>query len=777
MKKFSWLAVLAMAMVLTMGFVSCINEPDDEPKIYTVSFETNGGTAVDAQKIKSGKTVSKPVDPTKNATETKTFTFEGWYLDSELTEIFDFATKITKNIMLYAKWTENPIPATYTVKHLKQNVNDDNYTEVEADRETKNGNVGEQTIAGAKTYEGFTAQEFSQKTISASGTVIEIKYNRSNINYTVKHLQQNADNDGYTEVTADRQTLTGKTGATTSAQSKIYEHFTAQTVEQKTIKADGSTVIEIKYDRENVTLTFNTDGGTEIAAVSGRWGASYSKPTDPKKTGYTFQSWNPALPDTLSAITTKATWTANTNTAYTVEHYKQNLNDDEYTLVTGDTQNLTGTTNGPTAATAKTYDGFTAQSFSQATIAGNGSTVVKIYYNRDIINLTFKAGNGAWSDNTTADKVISEKYGATVSAPSLPAKTGCTVAWDKTIQTSFTTDETYTALFTPIEYTISYSGLPSNIENLNTTTYTVESNDFGIKSIRNGSTIYLWFDAETGGNKVSVIEKGSMGDKSLYARAFDITYFDLKKGSDINEIFSDSENLNASTATSFRASASSPANATFYLDSAETSVPVWYDEESKTIYYYLPEGGILRLNENSSYMFQFMRKLTYIETSDFDTSTVKNMGNMFCGTNSLISLDVSMFDTSKVESMDNTFKECEKLTSLDISNFNTSKLKYMNGMFFLCCKLVTLDFSNFDINNVIGIEDVFGYCSNLTTIFVAADADWESSENLDYNDVMFEQCNNLVGGAGTEYDAEKIDKTYARVDGGTTSPGYFTVKN
>lgn len=41
---------------------------------------------------------------------------------------------------------------------------------------------------------------------------------------------------------------------------------------------------------------------------------------------------------------------------------------------------------------------------------------------------------------------------------------------------------------------------------------------------------------------------------------------------------------------------------------------------------------------------------------------------------------------------------------------------------------------------------------------------------------MFYECNSLVGGAGTVYDGTKIDKTYARIDGGTSSPGYFTRK-
>ena len=74
-----------------------------------------------------------------------------------------------------------PATATYTVKHLQQNIADNNYTLKES--ETKTGTVGEATSASAKSYEGFTAQTVTQATIAASGTVVEIKYDRKT--YTV----------------------------------------------------------------------------------------------------------------------------------------------------------------------------------------------------------------------------------------------------------------------------------------------------------------------------------------------------------------------------------------------------------------------------------------------------------------------------------------------------------------------------------------------------------------------------------------------------------------
>ena len=68
---------------------------------YTVSFETNGGSAVNPVTVVNGKTVSKPASPTKD-----NFTFAGWYTDAECTVAFGFdATPVSQDTTLYAKWT------------------------------------------------------------------------------------------------------------------------------------------------------------------------------------------------------------------------------------------------------------------------------------------------------------------------------------------------------------------------------------------------------------------------------------------------------------------------------------------------------------------------------------------------------------------------------------------------------------------------------------------------------------------------------------------------
>lgn len=78
-------------------------------KDYTVTYESNGGRTVPSQAVKYNETANKPADPTKSG-----YTFAGWYTEEKLTNKYDFATPVTGNITLYAKWTRNYAPRPYT---------------------------------------------------------------------------------------------------------------------------------------------------------------------------------------------------------------------------------------------------------------------------------------------------------------------------------------------------------------------------------------------------------------------------------------------------------------------------------------------------------------------------------------------------------------------------------------------------------------------------------------------------------------------------------------
>ncbi len=115
-----------------------------------------------------------------------------------------------------------------------------------------------------------------------------------------------------------------------------------------------------------------------------------------------------------------------------------------------------------------------------------------------------------------------------------------------------------------------------------------------------------------------------------------------------------------------------------------------------------------------------------------------------------------------------------KLKTIEgMSYLNTSEVTNMAWMFYCCSGLTSLDLSNFNTSKVAQMDYMFGECSNLQTIYVG---DGWSTAAVTESDLMFDGCTKLVGGQGTTYNANHVDKTYARIDGGTSNPGYFTYK-
>ena len=174
---------------------------------------------------------------------------------------------------------------------------------------------------------------------------------------------------------------------------------------------------------------------------------------------------------------------------------------------------------------------------------------------------------------------------------------------------------------------------------------------------------------------------------------------------------------------------------------------------------------------NMGGMFLGCSGLTSLDLRSFNTSNVTNMGSMFDGCSSLTSLDVSGFNTASVKEMSRMFNSCSSLTTLDVTNFNTANVTSMFYMFKFCSGLTTLDLSNFNTANVTAMFEMFASCSELKTIF--AGYEWATNSETDGR-LMFYDCPNLVGGAGTVYSADHTDHTYAHIDGGTENPGYFT---
>ena len=285
------------------------------------------------------------------------------------------------------------------------------------------------------------------------------------------------------------------------------------------------------------------------------------------------------------------------------------------------------------------------------------------------------------------------------------------------------------------------------------------------------------------------------------ATTLDVSNFDTSKVTDMGMMFLKSQATTIDV-SSFDTSNVTNMSSMFYKSQATTLDLSSFDTSNVTLmdfmfaYSQATTLDVSKLNtsivKNMSHMF-IDSQATTLDLSNFDTSNVTNMYSMFEGSQAT-TLDVSNFDTSKVTDMGMMFLKSQattidvssfdtsnvtnmssmfyysQATTLDVSNFNTSKVTNMSYMF-SGSKATTLDLNNFDTSKVTNMSYMFSSSTNLKTIYV--------SNKFNTNAVtsstdMFYGCTKLIGGAGTKYNSSYIDKTYAHIDGGTSSPGYFT---
>ena len=261
------------------------------------------------------------------------------------------------------------------------------------------------------------------------------------------------------------------------------------------------------------------------------------------------------------------------------------------------------------------------------------------------------------------------------------------------------------------------------------------------------------------------------------ATTLDVSNFDTSKVTNMSDMFAyspattlDVSNFNTSNVTNM---------SYMFSNSKATILDVSNFDTSKVtnmngMFYYSQATTLDVSNFNTSnvtdisYMFSGSQAIT-LDLSNFDTSKVIDMSYMFLWSEAT-TLDVSNFNTSNVRNMNGMF-DSNSATTLDLSNFDTSNVTRMGNMF-ENSKATTIDLSNFDTSKVTDMRQMFDRSTNLKTIYVSNKFNIDkvtSSSN------MFSGCTNLVGGAGTKYSSTNpTDKTYARIDGGTSNPGYFT---
>ena len=224
----------------------------------------------------------------------------------------------------------------------------DPYTATLAQGEKFSATVTFPTVQGYLPYVNDKRQdayEFNIESVSQDVT-INVVYKPTNVNYTVIYYQQNVDNDLYTEV--ERETKQGLTNSLVPEVTKTYSGFYQLIYERPAIAADGSTVIEVYYDRNYYLMTFDMDGGYGTEPIYVRYGASIGTVANPTKAGYTFGGWSQTkggaavtLPTTMPAENKQyyAIWTANDTAKVTIVFWGENADDEEYSYLRSETVN------------------------------------------------------------------------------------------------------------------------------------------------------------------------------------------------------------------------------------------------------------------------------------------------------------------------------------------------------------------------------------------------------------------------------------------------------
>ena len=365
------------------------------------------------QYVEDGKAAQAPAVPDRDG-----YMFTGWDTDF---------SKVTGDMDIYAGYAPIAGQVRLTVNYVYSNGSlaaQPWVSHVES-------GVSCNLTAESPAIQGFTPDQTSVSFNDAYTTdqTVNVTYKGAIVNYTVNHYLLNVD-DRKPATPADTEIVPGETGLTTEAKAKEYAGFTPQAISQATVNADGSTVVEILYERNYYTLTWNTgENASYIAPEQVRYGAAVTKPDkDPTKVGYEFKGWE-NLPETMTMtmpaedLVVTAKWEAAKRADYKIIYWTETVNEGVYTV--NHVINGTGTVGSSIPNGSYTVPkGYQTTPVAGKTdgdvkITADGTAVKNVYYARDTYTIKFmRQYRDGWSWTWAEDESlkITARYGVDVSA-------------------------------------------------------------------------------------------------------------------------------------------------------------------------------------------------------------------------------------------------------------------------------------------------------------------------------------------------------------------------
>ena len=251
---------------------------------YTITFDTNGGSEIAPITQDYGTEITVPDNPTR-----KGYTFKGW--DKEIPE-----TMPAENITVKAQWEINQYTITFDTNGGSEiaPITQDYGTEI--------------TAPDNPTRKGYTFKGWDKEIPEAMPAEnIKVKAQWEINQYTITF-----DTNGGSEIPPITQNYGTEITAPDNPTRKGYTFRGWDKEIPKTMPAENIKV-KAQWEINQYTITFDTNGGSEIAPITQDYGTQISAPDNPTRKGYTFKGWDKEIPETMPAenITVKAQWEIN----------------------------------------------------------------------------------------------------------------------------------------------------------------------------------------------------------------------------------------------------------------------------------------------------------------------------------------------------------------------------------------------------------------------------------------------------------------------------------
>ena len=404
---------------------------------YTLKFNTDGGSEIGDITANYGASVTVPADPTKTG-----YTFAGWD-DTIPTTMPD----------LGADGAEKTFTASWTINEYTITFNTDGGNEIAPIKQ----NYGTAVTAPADpTKTGYTFAGWDKTvptTMPAENMTIKAQW-------TVNQYTITFDTDGGSEITPIKGNYASVVTAP-DAPTKEGHTFTGWDKEIPSTMPAENITIKAQWSVNAYKITFNTDGGSEVAPIEQNFGTAITAPADPTKAGYTFAGWDTEIPATMPAknMTIKAQWTIN--------EYTITFDTDGGSEVAPIKQNYNTAVIKPADPTKEGYT-FAGWDKEIPSVMPNENITIKAKWTVNQYTITFDTAGGS------EVAPIKQDYGTAITAPAAPTKTGYDFAgWDVSVPATMPANNmTITAKWTIKQYTIT-------CENTGDTTIAPIKQDYG----------------------------------------------------------------------------------------------------------------------------------------------------------------------------------------------------------------------------------------------------------------------------------------------------------